>query len=337
MILRGIIQLNRTYMADFVLLIVAFIWGSTFVVVQNAISFLDPHSFNSIRFLMAALILGGWLLFFRRDELKRLNKKLFISGIILGFWLFIGYSFQTIGLLYTTSSKAGLLPIKRCVGTIAVFSVYENETGCKCGYRGCYGHHRTLLNDNDRLRGYQRWRCARFHLRHWFRHANSFYRKICCKFSHIVINCCTNQLRCRYLRYLCIYFRGLAKSGAAGNLVSSECFYCTDNYKFTRNGLRLFCTNIFSKVYFCHPYRFDFCNRTGFRGINRVFMGRRKDDKKRNDRIRFHSGRHDTGRTSYKREKSVSRKNPGTYKLKNRTEKNRQEGSDSFLIPFRFS
>jgi drug/metabolite transporter (DMT)-like permease len=95
--------------ADLSLLFVALIWGATFVLVQNAISFLEPFSFNAVRFTLAAFLLGLWLAVFERGQLAKLDKKLVISGMMLGFWLFIGYAFQTLGLLYTTSSKAGFI------------------------------------------------------------------------------------------------------------------------------------------------------------------------------------------------------------------------------------
>ncbi|AND41155.1 DMT family transporter [Cytobacillus oceanisediminis] len=102
--------MNRSVIfADVSLLLVAFVWGTTFVLVQNAIAFLEPFSFNGVRFFMAAFLLGGWLVIFEREQLKKINKKLLISGIIMGLFLFIGYAFQTIGLLYTTSSKAGFI------------------------------------------------------------------------------------------------------------------------------------------------------------------------------------------------------------------------------------
>ncbi|CAM4046961.1 DMT family transporter [Mesobacillus thioparans] len=95
--------------ADLSLLFVALIWGATFVVVQNAISFLEPLAFNTVRFTIAAILLGLWLVIFEKHQLQKLDKKLILSGVMLGFWLFIGYAFQTLGLLYTTSSKAGFI------------------------------------------------------------------------------------------------------------------------------------------------------------------------------------------------------------------------------------
>lgn len=101
--------MKHSLIADFSLLFVALIWGATFVVVQNAISFLEPLSFNWVRFTLAAVLLGLWLILFERKQLKSFDKKLFLAGIILGFWLFIGYGFQTLGLVYTTSSKAAFI------------------------------------------------------------------------------------------------------------------------------------------------------------------------------------------------------------------------------------
>lgn len=105
----GGLPVKKTYIADIVLLFVAFIWGTTFVVVQNAISFLEPHSFNAVRFFIASILLGLWLIFFRRSELQYFNIRILLSGLAIGFWLFIGYAFQTLGLVYTTSSKAGFI------------------------------------------------------------------------------------------------------------------------------------------------------------------------------------------------------------------------------------
>lgn len=95
--------------ADISLLFITLVWGTTFVLVQNAISSLEPFSFNGIRFFAATLLLIIWLVIFERKQLKKLDKKLLLSGFFLGFWLFLGYATQTIGLLYTTSSKAGFI------------------------------------------------------------------------------------------------------------------------------------------------------------------------------------------------------------------------------------
>lgn len=101
--------LNKSLFADISLLFVALVWGSTFVLVQNALSFLEPFSFNGVRFFLAGLLLFGWLCLFQRHQFTYINKRLIFSGMFIGFWLFLGYAFQTLGLLYTTSSKAGFI------------------------------------------------------------------------------------------------------------------------------------------------------------------------------------------------------------------------------------
>lgn len=101
--------MKKPIFADISLLFVTFIWGTTFVLVQNAIGLLEPFSFNGIRFLAAAIMLLFLLLIFERKQLVFLNIKMLASGVFIGFWLFLGYATQTIGLLYTTTSKAGFI------------------------------------------------------------------------------------------------------------------------------------------------------------------------------------------------------------------------------------
>jgi drug/metabolite transporter (DMT)-like permease len=98
--------MKKTFLADGSLLFVAFIWGATFVIVQKAIHFLPPHLFNGTRFLLAALLL---MFFIKKKSIMSFSFDILKSGIFLGFFLFLGYAFQTIGLLYTTSSKAGFI------------------------------------------------------------------------------------------------------------------------------------------------------------------------------------------------------------------------------------
>ncbi|PLS03548.1 DMT family transporter [Neobacillus cucumis] len=101
--------MKKPLIADLSLLFVTFIWGTTFVLVQNAIDFLPPFAFNGIRFILAAILLFICLLLFDVKQLKLIDLKLLSSGVFIGFWLFLGYVTQTIGLLYTTTSKAGFI------------------------------------------------------------------------------------------------------------------------------------------------------------------------------------------------------------------------------------
>ncbi|WP_340371620.1 DMT family transporter [Peribacillus sp. FSL E2-0218] len=99
--------MNKT--ADLSLLFVVFIWGVTFVMVQNALSFLEPFTFNAVRFLMAVgFLLIPYLLTIHKRQ-KTGIKGLLLAGIHIGVWLFLGYGFQTIGLNYTTPAKTGFI------------------------------------------------------------------------------------------------------------------------------------------------------------------------------------------------------------------------------------
>lgn len=101
--------MKKTYMADLILLGVTFTWGATFVLIKEAIQTMPPFTFLAVRFLIAAVLLFAFLLLFARDTLRALDRRLWIAGAILGFWLFLGYAFQTFGLQFTTSSKAGFI------------------------------------------------------------------------------------------------------------------------------------------------------------------------------------------------------------------------------------
>ena len=92
-------------LADFSLLLVAAVWGFTFVTVKNAIALLPPFSFNFYRFGLAALVMIAIALL-KREKMYLQTVK---AGLLVGFFLFNGYSFQTVGLAYTTAANAGFL------------------------------------------------------------------------------------------------------------------------------------------------------------------------------------------------------------------------------------
>ncbi|MGG3281900.1 DMT family transporter [Paenibacillus solani] len=101
--------MNRSRIADISLLLVAMMWGSTFLIVQHAVRVLPPMAFNSVRFLGAALLLALIITVFYRGQWKQISGKMLLHACLLGLFLFIGYAFQTAGLLYTTTSNAGFI------------------------------------------------------------------------------------------------------------------------------------------------------------------------------------------------------------------------------------
>lgn len=96
---------KRQVKADLSLLFVAFSWGLTFVVVQDALSGIGPYYFLTLRFVMAAAFLA--IIYWRR--LSGLNRPVITAGAFIGLFLFGGYAFQTVGLLYTGPATAGFI------------------------------------------------------------------------------------------------------------------------------------------------------------------------------------------------------------------------------------
>lgn len=93
-------KMNRQYLADLALLGTAFAWGTTFQLVQDALAEIDTFPFLAIRFAAAFLI----LLPFRKGTLKWHP-----AALRAGIYLFCGYALQTLGLLWTTPSKAAFI------------------------------------------------------------------------------------------------------------------------------------------------------------------------------------------------------------------------------------
>ncbi|MED1470681.1 DMT family transporter [Bacillus salipaludis] len=103
-------MIHNRWLVNSALLSIAFIWGITFVVVQEAISTIDPFSFNFLRFGLAAVLIFFFLFFSQKEKfsLKTLITE-FKIGSFLGLLLFLGYALQTFSLLHTTSGKSGFL------------------------------------------------------------------------------------------------------------------------------------------------------------------------------------------------------------------------------------
>src|SRR5437588_6994943 len=95
----------RKVRVNALLVFVSMIWGSTFLIVQHTIKLTGPFTFLAMRFSIGALVLA--LIFHKR--LAQITRAEIISGSIIGLFLFGTYAFQTTGLEYTTSSKAGFI------------------------------------------------------------------------------------------------------------------------------------------------------------------------------------------------------------------------------------
>lgn len=90
------------------LLLIAVIWGSGFVAQVRGMDHLGPYSFNMARFALAALSLIP-LWWFTRHTMQSDQRALLWGGIITGSALFAGFTFQQLGLRYTTAGNTGFI------------------------------------------------------------------------------------------------------------------------------------------------------------------------------------------------------------------------------------
>ena len=93
------------------LLTAALIWGSSFIVMKNAVEGVPVFMLLGIRFTVGCLLL--MLIFHRR--LKTIGKKQLLHGAVVGTLLFAAYTVQTFGLRETTPGKNAFLTAVYCV------------------------------------------------------------------------------------------------------------------------------------------------------------------------------------------------------------------------------
>jgi drug/metabolite transporter (DMT)-like permease len=92
---------RRTTLAGLAITIASFLFGSTFVVIKEAVAVFPPISFVAWRFLIGGVLLA--LLAFPR------GKAIWRDALIAGSLLFAGYALQTAGLVTTGASNSALI------------------------------------------------------------------------------------------------------------------------------------------------------------------------------------------------------------------------------------
>jgi drug/metabolite transporter (DMT)-like permease len=95
----------QTRRAHILLLLVAALWGATFVLVKDALSDASPLVFNLLRMTIAFACLAVVY----QKHLRRITKKSLAAGAMVGACLAAGYQFQTAGLARTTASKSAFI------------------------------------------------------------------------------------------------------------------------------------------------------------------------------------------------------------------------------------
>jgi drug/metabolite transporter (DMT)-like permease len=130
--------MSKRTLAELLLVVITFIWGSTFVIVKRALEDASPLPFMSLRFTSAGLLLL-WLL-----ARGRVDPRTVLPSSILGVFLFGGYLFQTFGLVYTTPSKSAFVTGCSVILVPLILLLYgfrlrgANLAGAALGLAGIY-------------------------------------------------------------------------------------------------------------------------------------------------------------------------------------------------------
>ena len=98
-------------MARTALIISTLIWGSTFVILKDALNEMPVYFILAFRFLSASLLLSAIFC----KKLKKINWSYIWRGAIIGVFLACAYIFQTLGLERTTPGKNAFLTAIYCV------------------------------------------------------------------------------------------------------------------------------------------------------------------------------------------------------------------------------
>ena len=102
---------KMSFLAKLILLIVAVLWGTSLTVVKSAADVFKPNFILAIRFTIASIILI--VIFHKR--LFKARKNEIKAGMIIGIFLFVSYSSQTLGVTFTTPGRSGFLSASYCV------------------------------------------------------------------------------------------------------------------------------------------------------------------------------------------------------------------------------
>ena len=118
------------------LLLTAFIWGSAFVAQKEAMSYIGPFAFTSIRMIIGGSVLIPIIILLRKMGVVAevegpqgqglTDDPTFIGGICCGCILFLASIFQQIGLVYTTAGKAGFITALFII-IVPVLGIFMNK------------------------------------------------------------------------------------------------------------------------------------------------------------------------------------------------------------------
>lgn len=91
--------------ADISLLLVALVWGTTYVASKDVVSSIPVMQFLFIRFLLTAIL----LLPLTFSSIRKAGRSTWIAGIVIGVFLFVALTLETYGIANTSAANAGFI------------------------------------------------------------------------------------------------------------------------------------------------------------------------------------------------------------------------------------
>lgn len=106
---------NQKLKGNLILLLTAFIWGTSFIAQSKGVEDITPLAFNGIRSVLGGVVLLpviAILDFGKRKKgmpVQKFDKTLITGGIICGIFLCLASTLQTAGMVYTSPGKSGFI------------------------------------------------------------------------------------------------------------------------------------------------------------------------------------------------------------------------------------
>ena len=111
--------------AEAALAVNTLVWGSTFVLAKAALVYVSPVLFLAARFSLASVAL---LLVFPGVLRLKVTRDMIGGGALTGFFLFLGFLFQTLGLQSTTPAKSAFITgLATVMVPLLAALVYQNK------------------------------------------------------------------------------------------------------------------------------------------------------------------------------------------------------------------
>lgn len=98
-------------LAKLALFLATLIWGTSFVIIKDAVNLISPNYLMALRFTGACALLS--VIFWKR--LHKITGEMLWQGALIGVFLYLAYLWQTYGIMFTTPGKNAFLTAFYCV------------------------------------------------------------------------------------------------------------------------------------------------------------------------------------------------------------------------------